>query len=496
MNHTKQAGQTYKQLQQEHELILQAAGDGIYGLDKDGRATFVNRAAIELLGWDEDDLIGQFIHEYHHHSHADGSPYPRESCPIYAALKDGQVHQSEHEVFWTKSGQAVAVEFNSRPIIYKGEITGAVVVFRDISQRKRLQQEKEKALAEVIQLKEELEKERDYLREEIQVSVAFDGIIGNSPALQHSLEQVKAVAPTASSVLLSGETGVGKELIARALHANSSRAERAMVKVNCASIPRDLFESEFFGHKKGAFSGAHKDRTGRFQLANGGTLFLDEVGEIPLELQGKLLRALQEQEFEMVGDDITRRVDVRVIAASNRDLQEEIKAGRFRQDLYYRLAVFPIEVPALRSRQEDIVPLARNFLEHAARELGKPRYRLSRQQERALEDYHWPGNVRELKHVIERAVILTPQDSPFRLELALANISDSPVKTLSSTADDVTNKVRTEKQEKQDIRENTLRALKLTNWKVHGRGGAAELLGLKSSTLTSRMKAMGLKRPK
>ena len=487
---------SFSKLQLEHELILQSAGDGIYGLDMEGRATFVNPAAVELLGWDQDDLIGKYIHEYHHHSYADGTKYPREDCPIYAALKDGKVHRSEHEVFWTKSGESIPVEFTSRPIISKGEVAGAVVVFRDIRERKQLEKEKEEALLEVVRLKEELESERDYLREELQVALTLDGIIGDSPVLQHTLEQVKAVATTSSSVLITGETGVGKELVAKALHTNSLRAEKPMVRVNCASIPSELFESEFFGHKKGAFSGAYRERTGRFQLANGGTLFLDEVGEIPLELQSKLLRALQEQEFEMVGDDFTRHVDVRVIAASNRDLQAEIEAGRFRQDLYYRLAVFPIEVPPLRKRSEDIIPLARHFLQQLGRELGRAEYKLNKQQEKVLLQYQWPGNIRELKHVIERAIILTPPGQSLKLEGALKDDFKQHSKGAEPTKNSPENlNVLTEKENKKQQRENIIEALKLTNWKVYGPGGAAELLQLKSSTLSSRMRAMNIKRP-
>src|SRR5690606_10923956 len=224
-----------------------------------------------------------------------------------------------------------------------GRVHRMLVASKDVTERNAVERALRAALAENARLREELERERDYLREEVSVSMNFGRIVGGSPALKHMLAQVEAVAQTPANVLILGETGVGKELVARAIHAQSPRAHAPLVKVNCASIPKDLFESEFFGHVKGAFTGAHRDRVGRFQLADGGTLFMDEVGEIPLELQGKLLRVLQEREFERVGDDATRRVDVRVIAATNRDLEQLVAEGRFREDLYYRLSVFPVE---------------------------------------------------------------------------------------------------------------------------------------------------------
>ena len=332
-----------------HETILNAAGDGIYGIGQDGRATLINKTAVDLLGWKHEDVVGQGIHEVHHHSRPDGSPYPREECPIYAAIHDGEIHRVDDEVFWRNDGTALPVEYTSTPIIREGKLDGAVVVFRDISRRKQLEKERDEAFRKIKKLNEELEQERSYLREEIDQAVHFGEIIGESDSLRHTLEQIEAVATTPVNVLVHGESGVGKEMIARAIHARSDRAEKALVRVNCASIPEHLFESEFFGHVKGAFTGAHKDRIGRMQLADGGTLFLDEVGEIPITLQSKLLRAIQEGQFERVG-----AVDVRIVAATNRDLQAEIEAGNFRQDLFYRLSVFPIEVAPLRERRAEL----------------------------------------------------------------------------------------------------------------------------------------------
>jgi len=302
----------------------------------------------------------------------------------------------------------VPVEYTSTPIMRDGEPDGAVVVFRDISDRKNLEAQRKEAFIEIQRLKNQLEQERDYLCDEINVSVNFGEIIGESPALKRALSQIESVAPTPVSVLIHGDSGVGKEMIARAIHTRSDRADKPMIKVNCASIPKDLFESEFFGHVRGSFTGAHQDRVGRLQLADGGTLFLDEIGEIPLSQQGKLLRALQEGEFERIGDERTMKVDVRIVAATNRNLMDEIKAGRFREDLYYRISVFPVEVPPLRDRLDDIAPLAVHFLTAICNELGREPLTITRQQIAILKQHHWPGNIRELKNIIERAVISSP----------------------------------------------------------------------------------------
>ncbi len=470
-----------------HELILGALGEGVYGLDREGNGTFVNEAAVRILGWTGKDIIGEPLHDIHHHSHVDGSLYPQEDCPIYAALLDGEVHEVDDEVFWHVNGDAIPVEYTSTPILKGDEIVGAVVVFRDVTERRRLQRERQKAFEEISHLKDQLEQERDYLRDELRSETRFRGIIGSSEALKRTLTQIDAVAQTPVSVLIEGESGVGKEGIARAIHEQSPRAEAPLVKVNCASIPSELFESEFFGHVKGAFTGAHQDRVGRLQLADGGTLFLDEVGEIPLSQQGKLLRALQEHEFERVGDDRTIRVDVRVVAATNRALSEEVKAGRFREDLYYRLSVFPIEVPPLRFRREDIGVLAQHFTDLACAELGREPMSLSRQQVSVLEAHDWPGNVRELKNVIERTVILS-RGKRLRLDLVL-----SPQATTDVTAAEVENgEFMTEEEFRALERANLRAALTAAEWRVSGKGGAAELLGLKPSTVAYRMKRLGL----
>jgi transcriptional regulator with GAF, ATPase, and Fis domain len=295
--------------------------------------------------------------------------------------------------------------------------------------------------------------------------------------------------------LVLGESGVGKELVAHAIHARSPRADGPLVKVNCPSIPKDLFESEFFGHVKGAFTGAHRDRVGRFQLADGGTIFLDEVGEIPIELQGKLLRVLQESEFERVGDDITKSVDVRVIAATNRDLEQLVLSGKFREDLFYRLSVFPIDVPPLRKRGDDVMQLAQHFLEATCNEFGREPMTLTRNQADEIRNYDWPGNVRELKNVIERAVILS-QGNVLRLDLSLADTGAETV--AGSQNDDLATEslILTEKDMKILQKRNLLAALRQANWRVSGKGGAAELLGVRPTTLADRIKSFGVRKPR
>ena len=485
--------QRLRRLERERGSILEAAGEGIYGLDQDGCATFVNETAMSLLGWTIEDCAGCAVHDLHHHSHPDGSPYAREDCPIYAALKDGAVHRVDNEVFWHKDGHSIPVEYTSTPIKVDGEIQGAVVVFRDISERKRAEGELRNAFEQIAELKDALERERDYLREEVRVSRNFGDIIGESAALRQVLGQIEAVAATPANVLILGESGTGKELVAHAIHKNSRRADGPLIKVNCPSIPKELFESEFFGHVKGSFTGAHRDRVGRFQLADGGTLFLDEVGEIPIDLQGKLLRALQEREFERVGDDETRHVDVRVVAATNRDLREEAQAGRFRQDLYYRLSVFPIEVPPLRERREDILPLATHFAARVSRELGIEPPSFTRGHAQQLETYPWPGNIRELQNVVERALILSI-NGPLRFDLDKSDESPGFSTPISSLTGDETQAYLTDAQFREQERQNLTAALEHAGWRVSGPGGAAELLGLKPTTLTHRMKTFGVRR--
>jgi DNA-binding NtrC family response regulator len=317
-------------------------------------------------------------------------------------------------------------------------------------------------------------------------------ILGESGALKAILNRIRAVAPTDSTVMILGETGTGKELIAKEIHKRSRRADKPLIRVNCASIPKELYESEFFGHVKGAFTGAFKDRLGRFEAADGGTLFLDEVGEIPLDLQSKLLRVLQEKQYERVGDEKTKDVDVRIIAATNRDLSAEVGVGRFREDLYYRLNVFPIEVVPLRERTEDIPLLARHFMEIVAKDMNCPMARLTPAGIATLRDYHWPGNIRELRNVIERAMILA-QGAALQFDLPIA-ISQMRPGAIPVPPEAERSEFLTEPELQRRERDNLLIVLEKTGWKIKGPHGAAELLGVKPTTLLSRIKKMGLRR--
>ena len=316
-------------------------------------------------------------------------------------------------------------------------------------------------------------------------------IIGQSPVCRQIMKQIEMVAPTDATVLILGETGTGKELIARELHRRGRRKEKPLVRVNCASIPKELYESEFFGHARGAFTSAVKDRVGRFEAAAGGTLFLDEIGEIPLELQSKFLRVLQEKCYERVGEDKTRRSDVRIVAATNRDLKKEVAAGRFREDLYYRLNVFPINVAPLRERKEDIPMLAAHFVELAVKELGCVRPRLTRAGIENLQNYDWPGNIRELRNVIERAAIFA-QGGALEFDLSIAG--SDPTRFEPVDHEGVEQEFLTDAEMRRRERENLFAVLRKTGWKIKGVDGAAELLGIKPTTLISRIEKMGLKR--
>ncbi|MCH9030946.1 MAG: sigma 54-interacting transcriptional regulator [candidate division Zixibacteria bacterium] len=396
--------------------------------------------------------------------------------------------------------------FAGQPLLFRGEILGVIAIFSrielntfDLSSLRTFADNAAASIAnarafeEIARLKDLLEQENEYLRDEIS-SVSMQGeIVGNSAVLQKILRQVELVASTDTSVLIQGESGTGKELIARRIHELSPRKDNPLIRVNCASIPRELFESEFFGHVKGAFTGAIKDRVGRFELADKGTLFLDEVGEIPVELQSKLLRTLQEGTFERVGDEKSRQTDVRIIAATNRDLEKEITTGKFRQDLYFRLSVFPIVAPPLRSRKEDIPLLANRFLSLTCVRNGFPEMRFKKKHIKQLQEYGWPGNIRELQNVIERAVIIS-RGSSLKLELPKLSSTIETVQ-IDSSAHEGTAVLANNYSDLLNIeREMILEALDLVDGKISGKNGAAFLLGVPPSTLTSKMAKVGIKR--
>ena len=395
--------------------------------------------------------------------------------------------------------------FGGQPLVYRDKVLGVLGVFsrtticdedldwlRTIANHAAASIANASAWEEIECLRRRLELENDYLQEEVNASSSFGDLVGKSAALKKVAEQIELVAPTNSTVLVTGESGTGKELVAREIHRCSARSDRPLIKVNCAAIPRELYDSEFFGHTKGSFTGAVRDRVGRFDLADGGTLFLDEIGEIPLDLQSKLLRVLQEGEFERVGDEATRRVDVRIIAATNRNLKMESEAKRFRADLYYRLSVFPIELPPLSHRKEDIPLLAEHLLGQLARNIGREKPRLTKANVQALQRYDWPGNVREFQHVLERAVI-TSRSGKLHFDLSTENADIEGVSAGSSARGFDDEAVLTSSELRAFEAENIRRALRQAQGKVSGDGGAAELLGMKPTTLASRIKALGIK---
>lgn len=398
--------------------------------------------------------------------------------------------------------------FDAQPIKFNDKILGVLAIFtsiptpdegpdwlRILADHIAVALVNARAFEEIESLRAHLELENVYLQEEVREARAFGDIIGQNAAMQQLLRQIEMVAPTDATVLVLGESGTGKELVAREIHRRSRRAEHPLIRVNCASVPRELYESEFFGHVKGAFTGAIKDRAGRFEAADGGTLFLDEVGEIPLELQSKFLRVLQERQYERVGDERTRKVDVRIIAATNRDLRREVDEGRFREDLFYRLNVFPVEVPPLRDRKDDIPLLTVHFLQQASQRLRISLPRFTEAQAKLLQSYDWPGNVRELQNATERALILAQKgalqfDLPNQPSVAKAS---SPAWNGNGQASP--DQILTEVEMRQREVNNTVAALTKAGWKIHGEGGAAEILGVKPTTLISRIKKMGLKKP-
>jgi transcriptional regulator with GAF, ATPase, and Fis domain len=351
-------------------------------------------------------------------------------------------------------------------------------VVRDITARKRAEEALRRSYEEIERLKDRLQAESDYLKVEIGVVLAQGEITGESAAIKHVLRQARQVAPTDSSVLILGETGTGKEILAQSIHRQSHRRDHVMVKVNCAALPSGLVESELFGREKGAYTGALARQVGRFEVADGSTIFLDEIGELPPDVQVKLLRVLQEGEFERLGSPRTIKVNVRVIAATNRDLAEDVRKGRFREDLYYRLNVFPIRMPPLRERAEDVPLLVWAFLEDFSSRMGKKITQVPRKTMEALQRHPWPGNVRELRNVVEHATIITTGTTLRVPILGDAAPGASPPQTLADVE-----------------REHILRTLENTKWQIKGPKGAAMILGLKPATLYGRMKKLGLRRP-
>ena len=378
-----------------------------------------------------------------------------------------------------KDGTKFPADIVANHLIYEGEDINCAVV-RDITERKMRDLKLFEALEEIKSLKTRLENENEYLQEEISSKINADNIVHNSETYSKVLEQVHQVAPTDTTVLITGESGTGKELLASAVHNNSLRKERPLIKINCATLPNELIESELFGHKKGAFTGAIQDKIGKFSLADSGTIFLDEIGELPIDLQPKLLRVLQEGEFDRLGGNKTQKVDVRIVAATNRNLEDMVREGKFREDLYYRLNVFPIDNIPLRARKEDIPPLAQYFLEKYSAKAGKVFKRLSKRTIEALLNYNFPGNIRELENLIERAVIIesgTTLNPGSWIPKSVAEISSTDFKSF-------------EDMQKTYI----IDVLNHTKWRVSGPKGAANILNMKDKTLFAKMKRLGIEK--
>ncbi|TDJ47691.1 MAG: PAS domain S-box protein [Gammaproteobacteria bacterium] len=482
----------HEHLESRYRDRYQSTPAMLHTVDSDGRIRAVSNHWLDKLGYARAEVIGRSILEFM----TESSRAPLADGKVRDFIAGGDRINLPRQMV-TKSGEVMDVLMSSR--VEEDSLTGDVtllVASKDVTDRNRAEAKLRDAYGEIARLHDELEHERDYLREEVNVAMDFGQIIGDSAALRRMMARIEAVASTPASVLIIGETGSGKELVSMAIHTRSARADGPLVKVNCASVPAELFESEFFGHVRGAFTGAHQDRIGRFQLADGGTLFLDEVGEIPMSLQSKLLRVLQEKEFERVGEDRSRSVDVRVIAATNKDLEKAVAAGEFREDLYYRLSVFPVEVPPLRERGDDVVMIAIHVLEQVCRDFGRESMTLTRKQVDALRAYNWPGNIRELKNVIERAVILS-DNHHLRLDLSLTDAGLAPPSSGEVGVDDGRNQSEyvTDEAMRARVRDNLVAALEAAAWRVSGKAGAADRLGIKPSTLTDRMRSMGIRRP-
>lgn len=448
--------------------ILDTAMDAVITIDARHRILLFNHAAERLFrctsDWALNQPIDRFLSVDFRNVIADRMDD--------AALCEQPVWAPEGLMALRADGEAFSIDVTLSPLHVNGQALFTLIL-RDVTERA--------AAKEKIRL---LQAEKRSLEETLRRSVGEVELVGDSPAMQNVLEQVQVVAPTDASVLLVGETGTGKEVVARALHAGSKRSGQPFITVNCAAMPKDLIESELFGHEKGAFTGASAQRKGRFELADGGTIFLDELGELPAEAQAKLLRVLQERTFERVGGTRTMRTDVRVIAATNRDLTAMMAEGHFREDLYYRLNVFPITIPPLRARRSDIPVLARHFTAQAARRLGKPLSGIAESSLQALQRYNWPGNIRELMNVIERAAIL----------------ARGPVIEISGGVFDGSQEVELPQPAGGDSldsvqRDHIIGILDQCRWQIEGSSGAAAVLGLKPSTLRYRMRKLGIDKP-
>jgi PAS domain S-box-containing protein len=468
----KRTDQVLQASEKRYRALFEKANDAIFLETEDDAIIAVNQRACDLLGYSRAELLALKVPDLQ---------APEVRGKVGTVIK-GELGRHQDNPFEGldvhRDGRRIPVEITNAAIEEDGKRLVLSIV-RDVSERKQAEQALRQALLEVRRLTDQLQQENVYLRQEAKLLHDHEQIIGQSQAIQRVLAQVEQVAGTDSTVLLLGETGTGKELLATALHNLSPRRGRAMVKVNCAALPATLVESELFGREKGAYTGALTKQVGRFEVAHGSTIFLDEVGDLPPEVQVKLLRVLQEGTLEHLGNPKSIHVNVRVIAASNRNLAKAVREGRFREDLFYRLNVFPITVPPLRERREDVPPLVWAFVEEFTRSLGKTVRAIAKESMEALQRYAWPGNVRELRNIIERAMITST--GPI-LRVAVPGSAEA-VAAKSLALEDVE-------------REHILHVLELTRWRVRGQEGAAAMLRLKPTTLESRMAKLGIQRPR
>ena len=473
----RRAEKATRESEERYALAVAGSTDGIWDWDILSNTIFYSNRFKEILGYAPKEFPGT-IDAFRSRQH------PEDANAVWAAVDRHLQERVPYNIEYrlkTKSGEYRWFHARGQAIWDdKGTATRMSGSLQDITERMEAVQNLRDALVEIKKLKSRLEIERAYLQEEIKSEYNYENIIGNSNELRYTLYKVEQISPTDTAVIILGETGTGKELIARAIHSSGPRKNRALIKINCATLPLNLMESELFGHEKGAFSGAFARRLGRFEVADSATLFLDEIGELPLELQTKLLRVIQDGEFERLGSSRTLKVDVRIIAATNRNLEEEVRNGRFRKDLWYRLNIFPITAPPLRNRMEDLPLLVDFFVDRVSRKLGKSIDYIPKSVMNALQNYHWPGNVRELENVIERAVINASEN-----KLRLMDNLDNPLKDLKAAP----------KTLETVERDHIVRILEDTRWKVAGKNGASEILGLNPSTLRARMRKLGIRKP-
>ncbi len=471
----KMVEEALKESNERFQLSFKIANIAICLVSLEGRLIMVNNQMCKMFGYSKEELEAMSTNDLTH------SEDLGVSSKFIQQATSGSVDQQRFvKRYIHKDGHIVWGEVSSTIVRDDaGNPQYFISYVQDISESKQSEIELRGAFTEIEQLKKQLEAESSYLQDEIKLEHNFENIIGQSESLQYVLHRVEQVARMESPVLIMGETGTGKELMARALHKLSPHSKRALVKVNCAALPRELIESELFGREKGAFTGATTTQLGRFELAKGSTLFLDEIGELPLELQAKLLRVLESGEFERLGSSRTLHSDARIIAATNRVLEEEVRKGHFRDDLWYRLKVFPITVPPLRERPEDIPLLVKWFVDQLTRKMGKRVAEIPKRTMQMLQSYPWPGNVRELMHAVEVAMIIAQGK---KLKFELPQIADTALSDFKSF----------EEMERDYI----LRVLKAKNWKIGGDNSAASTLGMHVNTLRGRMKKLGIKQPK